>query len=345
MDVTYLLKKRSWQANRLLAFGFTGDGGTYALTTRLADTGLDISLAISHDVFTVTVIDPDLGEPYEPFEMPFSSGAFVSTVREAAFAFVSHVVEACSESTNLKERVATYVQEAYGTEPEQQWEKYPEFLTLRGPTGKWYGLIMTIPWDRLGIARKGVVDVMNVKLPIAEIAALTDNERYFPAYHMNKKYWLTVLLEGGASWDDVRHLVDESYALTQTGGRKEQKKTAKRGTQEWLIPSNLKYYDLIKAFNATDTLAWHYHVDIQVGDCVYMYVTAPSSAILYKCVVTEIGLSPDEKGRKRFRMQRLARYPRDLITVDVMRQCGSGPVRSERSMPAALSEKIKELTM
>lgn len=345
MDITYLLKKRKWQPDLLLHTGFSRVGDMYTLRTELADTGLDIVLTIRETAFTVQVLDPDLEEPYVPFETPSYDGPFVSTVRERAFAFVEDIIDSCSESTDLRSRLLAYVKETYGTEPEQQWKKYPKFLTLRNPSGKWYGLIMTIPWASLGLTRKGEIVVINLKLPPEEIEALTDHERYFPAYHMNKKYWLTVLLEGGAPWEDIRRLVDESYGLT--AGRAKKASSTDRtptGPREWLIPSNLKYYDLIRAFRRTDTITWHYHVDLHVGDFIYMYVTAPHSAILYKCIVTETGLKPDEKGRKRFRMKCLQQYPKDLITVDIMRACGSGPVRSERSVPEGLRRKIKELT-
>ncbi|MDY6029962.1 MAG: MmcQ/YjbR family DNA-binding protein [Acidaminococcaceae bacterium] len=36
-----------------------------------------------------------------------------------------------------------------------------------------------------------------------------------PAYHMNKKYWLSVILDGTLSDSELKSLLDASYALTK----------------------------------------------------------------------------------------------------------------------------------
>lgn len=341
MDVSYLLKKRDWSEKALQDFGFVKSKSAYRFFGPLEDTGLTIALTISPASFTVQVLDPDINEVYEPFEATAYMGGFVESVRQKAFLFVEHVVDVCSVSRNLKDKLTTYVKETHGSDPEGPFEKY-DYTTFRGPNGKWYGLIMTLPWTALGKERQGTVTVINLKLPPEKIEKLVDKEKCFPAYHMNKKYWLTVLLEGGASWEEVKALVDESYALTQAKKGRPPRTEQERGVREWLFPSNLKYYDLVSVFKKTKYQTWHHRVDIRVGDYVYMYITAPTAAILYKCVVTAIHLKPDKQGRKRFRMKRLVTYPPDVFTVDVMRQCGSGPVRSERSVPEELRKKLRE---
>lgn len=53
----------------------------------------------------------------------------------------------------------------------------------------------------------------------------------------------------------------------------------------WLIPANTKFYDVIGAFNVTDTY-W----PIQTEDKVFIYLTAPYKQIAYVCEVIETGL-------------------------------------------------------
>jgi len=38
-----------------------------------------------------------------------------------------------------------------------------------------------------------------------------------PGYHMNKRHWNTVILDGSLSDDDVRGMIDESYRLVVLG--------------------------------------------------------------------------------------------------------------------------------
>lgn len=59
----------------------------------------------------------------------------------------------------------------------------------------------------------------------------------------------------------------------------------------WIIPCNLKYYDVYGAFKNLGILDWKQsNPKIEVGDCVYIYVGAPISAIVFKCLVTKTQL-------------------------------------------------------
>ena len=48
-----------------------------------------------------------------------------------------------------------------------------------------------------------------------EIEKLIDNKRYFPAYHMNKKYWCTICLDGTVELEEIYKLIDISYELAK----------------------------------------------------------------------------------------------------------------------------------
>lgn len=41
-------------------------------------------------------------------------------------------------------------------------------------------------------------------------------ESVLPGYHLNKKHWITVLLTGQLSWDEVKDLIRHSYELVAT---------------------------------------------------------------------------------------------------------------------------------
>ncbi|HMB91985.1 MAG TPA: MmcQ/YjbR family DNA-binding protein, partial [Rhodothermales bacterium] len=53
--------------------------------------------------------------------------------------------------------------------------------------------------------------------------ALMLRERYVavrPGYHMNKKHWNTVTLDGSVPGDEIRTMIDASYALVVQGLKK-----------------------------------------------------------------------------------------------------------------------------
>ena len=58
----------------------------------------------------------------------------------------------------------------------------------------------------------------------------------------------------------------------------------------WIIPCNVKYYDIIGAFEQLHRLNWKQSRKIEVGDEVYIYVGVPFKAIMFKCIVKKINL-------------------------------------------------------
>ena len=96
-----------------------------------------------------------------------------------------------------RKAVLTYARERYGVMPDAPWLDDPESLVLRhGDNKKWFGLLMSIPGKRLGLKNSGIVQVLNVKADPNLISAFIDGESFFPAYHMNREHWLSILLDG-----------------------------------------------------------------------------------------------------------------------------------------------------
>lgn len=64
---------------------------------------------------------------------------------------------------------------------------------------------------------------------------------------------------------------------------------------DWIIPCNLKYYDVIGAFNKMSRIDWKQSAkNIAVGDIVYIYVGRPLMAIKFKCRVNKVNLDSVE---------------------------------------------------
>ena len=62
----------------------------------------------------------------------------------------------------------------------------------------------------------------------------------------------------------------------------------------WIIPCNIRYYDVIGAFNRLNRIDWKQSTNIEPSDTVYIYVGKPYQAILYKCRVTKANLTSCE---------------------------------------------------
>lgn len=46
-----------------------------------------------------------------------------------------------------------------------------------------------------------------------ELPGLLKKPGYLPAYHMNKKSWVTVILDGTVPLSEIKKLLDKSYTL------------------------------------------------------------------------------------------------------------------------------------
>ena len=79
---------------------------------------------------------------------------------------------------------------------------------------KWYGIIMYINKEKLGGENKKV-EVMNVKLPPEMIEELLKRKDFYKAYHMNKKYWITFILNDSLPDEKIIELVEISHTYTE----------------------------------------------------------------------------------------------------------------------------------
>ncbi len=57
----------------------------------------------------------------------------------------------------------------------------------------------------------------------------------------------------------------------------------------WLYPANVKYYDVLNAFNSSKTY-WLINSKVSLGDVIYIYLSSPYKQIGYVCEVITINL-------------------------------------------------------
>ena len=245
----------------------------------------------------------------------------------------------------LRDELIAYVGRKYKALPEHLWMRYPDYVVFRhSDNEKWFGIIMDVSKRRLGLDGEETVDVLNVKLGDPLLAdLLIRQEGYFRAYHIGRGNWITILLDGSVPAEDVCQWLDESYMVTAS--KAEQRRLLP--PKEWIVPANPKYYDIEHAFDHADEIDWKQGKGIRKGDTVFMYVAAPVSAILYKCVVTQTDIPCGfSDGRLRvdalMTVRLLKRYPADRFTFDVLgSEYGIFAIRGPRGVPETLSRALK----
>ena len=94
-------------------------------------------------------------------------------------------------------------------------EDFDTTVLRHGDTGKWFGLIMKVPGNKVGLDDNAPADILNLKCdPLLSYGLRQDNPDILPAWHMNKQLWISVRLAGRVPDDLLRALIQMSYDLT-----------------------------------------------------------------------------------------------------------------------------------
>ena len=202
---------------KLLQYGCSKEGMTYRCIRKLKAPDFYAVITYEGQELHAEVYDAQLREPYTPFHVPGANGSFVSSIREEVEELLEDMVQQCIDGNPYRTRILDYVAERYQSYPRFPWKSAPEHGTLKTAKGKWYGVIMHIPYRSLGIDVDGMTDVCNLKNRPEFIQELIDYKCFYPAYHMNKTYWFTILLDQKLSWKQLQKLIDESYRLVSAG--------------------------------------------------------------------------------------------------------------------------------
>ena len=119
----------------------------------------------------------------------------------------------------------TYLLEAYKAASDFPWAKSPNYEVFRHVASrKWFALVMDIPKTKLGLQSNEIADVVNLKCDPLLIGSLRAEQVIFPAYHMSKDNWITVILDGSVSDDKLKMLLDMSFKLTDAKSKRQQQK-------------------------------------------------------------------------------------------------------------------------
>ena len=119
-----------------------------------------------------------------------------------------------------KQQFLSYCLDTYGTSPDYPFDEDFETAVLRhADTRKWYAIVMRVSRRKFGFDSDEVIDVVNLKLPTEMFGSFGAADGVYPAYHMNKLHWISVLLPDAP--DDVaRFLVNVSFEATKPPKKK-----------------------------------------------------------------------------------------------------------------------------
>ena len=134
---------------KLLQYGCSKEGMTYRCIRKLKAPDFYAVITYEGQELHAEVYDAQLREPYTPFHVPGANGSFVSSIREEVEELLEDMVQQCIDGNPYRTRILDYVAERYQSYPQFPWKSAPEHGTLKTAKGKWYGVIMHIPYRSL----------------------------------------------------------------------------------------------------------------------------------------------------------------------------------------------------
>lgn len=137
----------------------------------------------------------EVNERYTLFDIPTTSSSIAQALREEAEELVfqwMHPEQSDIEETRQKwtkwiiENIVPYCGNPF--------EKTEALGFMVEEKGKWYGLMMQVPLQKLGVASKADALILNVKIHPEDKERLLSTDGVYEAYHMNKKHWISIAL-------------------------------------------------------------------------------------------------------------------------------------------------------
>lgn len=210
------------RTEKLKGVGFHQEGDAYVFREDLLSGEFQLFVRVNADgVISTLLLDAKTEEPYVLHLVEQAQGAFVGEVRAAYWKVLDRIGESCGEHGAFHgayvDELLQYVRETYGDEIEYPWKDMDAAVIRSHVTKKWYAVFMKILPAKIGLGGQKHIRVMNLHGTAEEVAALVDGKTCFPGYHMNRKYWYTICLDGSVPMADLRIMIDRSFDLSQAG--------------------------------------------------------------------------------------------------------------------------------
>ena len=323
--------------NKLVNYGFIKEQDYYIYSTLFMNNSFKVIIKIDlNGNVNSKVIDMDTEEEY--LKIHFDNiGTYTAQIKDEYEKILKDIRKSCFNKDYFllpqSNRITSYIKNKYGDNPEFLWDKYPGFGVFRNKNSeKWYALIANIKAYKID-SNIGETEIINLKIDSEKLDDLLNKNGFYKAYHMNKKDWITILLNDTVGDDEIISLIDKSWNLVND-------------KKYWLIPANPKYYDIVNAFKSEDEIIWKQSSDIHVKDIIYLYVASPYSCVLFKCEAIMVNI-PFEyhdnnlQMKKVVKLKLLKRFNENKITFEKLNNLGIKMIRGPRKINKKIAYEME----
>ena len=208
---------------KLSDYGFSNKKDFYEFSADILNGDFTVKIKIfkNGEIKTET-LETSSNEPYTLHLIEGAKGTFIGQVREEYEKFLSEISEKCFDtnlySSKITNMIIKYLKEKYKTEPEFLWENFPTYCIFRNSKNKkWYAVIGTISKNKIDKRFDSTksVEILDLRASKEDVPELIKQDNIYPGWHMNKKSWITIILDGSMSFKDIQKFIDSSYLLAK----------------------------------------------------------------------------------------------------------------------------------
>lgn len=212
-DLSNLLETRIILEKNLFDYGFNRNGVYEKI---LKNPNFKAVITYKNDTLISKVIDRELDEDYVLVDVRTPIGRFAAELKIEYEEIIEDIIEKCTRSDVFRfeqtKRLMDMVEKKYRSRLEFLWEKFPKDAIYRNSTNnKWFALLVALDKSKIGLEGEGEIEIVVIKHEDA--SGVIDGEVIFEGYHMNKKHWITLPLDGRISDEKLFELVENSYNL------------------------------------------------------------------------------------------------------------------------------------
>ena len=211
------VEEYNFSKEQLKGFGFKEEADKLVYKKEILDSNFLIEIVFANNQLTIEVYDLEFDEIYSLFSVDSAVGETVQNIRENVEKLVSSILGLADESGKISSEIIDYCNNKYGGNHVNPFKKHPDILAMVNEKNKWYALFLDVDYNKLNkntdITTK--VKILNVKYPANKILEIIDNKNIFPAYHMNKKHWISIVIDKNIKLETIKELIDISYSLVK----------------------------------------------------------------------------------------------------------------------------------
>lgn len=203
-----LFERYNVNYDELIKYGFKLDNNKYIYEVVFMD---NFKVIIEFDKrIKGKVIDLSFNEEYTLFRKD-ELGSYALNVKNKYINILTDIRDKCFKKEyftyNQSNRITKLIYDKYKIRPEFLWNNDPSGVFRNSKTNKWFSIIMKIDRSKI-MDSSGTIEIMNVKLNNLDYLKING---IYEAYHMNKKYWVSIVLDETLKDEDIMNLIDISY--------------------------------------------------------------------------------------------------------------------------------------